>query len=336
MSVFSFSRQNSRPAATRSGCLNAPQPSWRTWLAALRLPTLPLGVSGALVGCAWAWHEGAGNALVSVLCIALAAALQILSNLANDYGDACHAVDTPLRRGPVRMVGSGQISADAMRCAVFVAAGISAFLGLGLLAAAYAGGVRIAPAYLLGGGLGVGAAALAAAVAYSMGRRPYGSRGLGDVAVLVFFGWINVLGSAKLNGAALSLPLLAVACAIGLWCTAVLNINNMRDIRSDSAAGKRSVAVRLGLQGALYYHAVLVGTGAAAWLLALGSPIQTPIWGVGLVSMVLLLRHSMVMRGIAALAQEEADAPVLNRELKIWSLSVLIMSVSAAAAWLCF
>ncbi|VEJ20508.1 1,4-dihydroxy-2-naphthoate octaprenyltransferase [Neisseria animaloris] len=238
--------------------------AFKHWLAAARLRTLPLAAASALCGSVSAALNQQSNPPVLVLCVMTAVALQIFSNLANDYGDACNGADSAARRGPERMVGAGHISRTAMKRGLVAAAVICCALGISLLAAALPSiGMSGLQNWLLW--LLLGAAAVAAAFAYTAGKNPYGYVGLGDLAVLVFFGWLGVLGCEYLQTGRLNAWSWLPATALGLWCSMVLNINNMRDIDSDSAAGKTTVAVRLGLRRAKLYHTALLAAAGLMW-----------------------------------------------------------------------
>lgn len=232
------------------------------WLAAGRLRTLPLAVASAGCGGLLAQLNGYGNRSVLVLSVLTAVLLQIFSNLANDYGDARNGADYSGRRGPLRMVASGRISVQAMRAGLCWCALACCLSGLLLLTQAlpYLGGTSAV--WLLW--LLLGISCLAAAFYYTAGRAPYGYRGWGDAAVFVFFGLIGVLGSEYLHGGVVGAHSWLAAAALGVWCSMVLNLNNMRDIDSDLAAGKYTVAARLGLRHAKIYHAALA---LAAWCL---------------------------------------------------------------------
>lgn len=240
--------------------------SVRNWLAAARLRTLPLAAASVLCGTLAAALQHRSNTAVTALCLLTALLLQTLSNFANDYGDACNGADTPARQGPQRMVGSGRISGTAMARGMMLTAAACCLAGTALLAAALPSlGAAELQNWLLW--LLLGAAAIAAAVAYTAGKKPYGYIGLGDLSVFVFFGWVGVLGTEYLHTGRLNTASWLPATALGLWCAMVLNINNMRDIETDRQAGKITVAVRLGLVRAKRYHAALLFGAILLWWL---------------------------------------------------------------------
>jgi 1,4-dihydroxy-2-naphthoate octaprenyltransferase len=244
------------------------------WLLAARPRTLALALASVILGNLLAVALGPISILVTVLTLLTAILLQVLSNLANDYGDSVHGADRPGRAGPSRAVQSGRISAAEMRRAV-VGCALLAF-ACGAVTLWLALGAEALIGLLLLGMLGV--LAVWAAVSYTAGAVPYGYAGLGDLAVFGFFGWVGVLGSFYLQTIQLWPELLLPATSSGLFAVAVLNINNIRDMESDHTAGKRSLPVRLGLAKARLYHwALLTGGLAAATLYVLisyGSPWQ--------------------------------------------------------------
>ncbi len=220
----------------------------QVWLQAFRLRTLPLATSSIVLGSFLAAAEKSFNLKVAALCFATAVLLQILSNLANDYGDSQHGADSSYRQGPERAVQSGRISKTAMRNALIVFTGLCLLVGYFL--------IKDESFYFHAAGI----AAIVAAVAYTVGPKPFGYAGLGDIFVLLFFGIIGVFGSYYLQTHHLNWLILLPAFSCGLFCVAVLNINNIRDFQSDKLAGKRTIPVRLGETRARIYH----------WLLLIG------------------------------------------------------------------
>ena len=287
------------------------------WLAALRLRTLPLAGAAMLAAAMLAWQQQVFQAALFIASLSTAVLLQIFSNLANDYGDAAHGADRQRRHGPVRAVAAGLIAPWHMRRALLGCALLCMASGLWLLAISLPTLHGWAAQWWLW--LLLGALALLAAWAYTAGHRPYGYVGLGDAAVWLFFGLLAVLGGSVLYGAAITWPSVAAANALGLWCTAVLNINNMRDIPTDLAAGKHTVAARLGLRRAGRYHAVLLGLAAASWGVWLYHSLP-PMAAILLAAALLLFyrHHDHALRNAPQRPHE------YNRQLAQLSLFILL------------
>ncbi|MCS2155620.1 1,4-dihydroxy-2-naphthoate polyprenyltransferase [Scandinavium sp. H11S7] len=224
----------------------------QAWLESLRPKTLPLAFSAIIVGTALAWWQGHFNPLVALLALITAGLLQILSNLANDYGDAVKGSDKPDRIGPLRGMQKGVITQEQMKRALMVTVGLICLSGIALLMASYQTMEDFIGFMVLGG------VSIIAAITYTVGTRPYGYIGLGDISVLTFFGWLSVMGSWYLQAHTLEAVTFLPATACGLLATAVLNINNLRDIDSDRENGKNTLAVRLGPVNARRYHTGLL------------------------------------------------------------------------------
>ncbi|WP_086113770.1 1,4-dihydroxy-2-naphthoate polyprenyltransferase [Xenorhabdus beddingii] len=224
----------------------------QAWLESLRPKTLPLAVAAVVTGSALASWSGHFKWPVALLALLTAALLQILSNLANDYGDVAKGSDTEKRLGPMRGMQKGLITPGQMKNALKITVLLSCLSGISLIAVACN---RPSDAI---GFLVLGLLAIVAAITYTVGTRPYGYLGLGDISVLIFFGWLSVLGTYYLQANTFSLSTLLPATACGLLSVAVLNINNLRDIEDDRQNGKNTLAVRLGGKKARYYHAALL------------------------------------------------------------------------------
>ena len=254
--------------------MNQPTPPTKTraWLTAARPRTLPLALASIGMGSFLAAADGRFSLPIALLCALTTIFLQVLSNLANDYGDTRHGADSAARQGPRRAVQMGLISAEEMKRGMAITAALAIFSGVALLAVAFGWAQMV----LFGLFIGLGGAAVWAAVAYTATSKPYGYIGLGDVFVLLFFGWVGTLGSYFVQAQTLTADLWLPATAVGLLAVAVLNLNNMRDIESDQQAGKYSIPVRLGLMAARRYHLALLGGSfvcavAFVWL-------NTPVW----------------------------------------------------------
>ncbi|MFN2396069.1 MAG: 1,4-dihydroxy-2-naphthoate polyprenyltransferase [Bacteroidales bacterium] len=226
----------------------------KAWIEAARLKTLPLAVSSPLMGSFLAWSEGSFHWNIFILATITTLLLQILSNLANDYGDFTSGADNEERVGPRRLVQSGLISPAQMKKGIIINIILALISGL-LLIWFGAGGKDT---FIILVFLVLGIAAIVAAIKYTVGKNPYGYRGLGDLSVFLFFGLIGVLGTHFLHTGTFNPWHALPATAIGLLSAGVLNLNNLRDYESDKKAHKRTLVVWLGNQRAKYYHLSLI------------------------------------------------------------------------------
>lgn len=230
------------------------------WMQAFRPKTLPLALSGIITGFALAIQSGAGNVLLFFLAIFTAIFLQILSNLANDLGDFQKGTDDLQRTD--RLLTSGKISEKQMKRAVVSFALLSLICGVIMLLTAFP---EVSSSFWIL--FIVGLLAIAAALNYTMGKKPYGYYGLGDVFVLLFFGFVAVLGSEFLFRGAIDGTHLLPAISVGCMSVAVLNLNNLRDLERDASSGKRTLAVILGRNKAVRYQWFLHSLSVCGWLL---------------------------------------------------------------------
>ncbi|HMT21128.1 MAG TPA: 1,4-dihydroxy-2-naphthoate polyprenyltransferase [Promineifilum sp.] len=282
------------------------------WIGAMRPRTLPLALASILMGAGLAAAEGSFDRLVALLCVTTAVLLQILSNLANDSGDSFHGADHSARRGPQRAVQSGQVTASAMRRAIVFTALLAMMSGLALLWFAFKDAAfSLTIVFVL-----LGAAAIIAAITYTAGKAPYGYAGFGDVMVLIFFGWVGVIGSYFVQTVQLAWPILLPATACGLLAVAVLNVNNIRDMESDRLAGTLSIPVRLGLRRARQYHWALLALATLLSLVFVLLEFRSPWQLLFLLAVPLLYRNGMAI-------SRADDLPALNPWLKQMSLAAL-------------
>ncbi|MDA0150350.1 1,4-dihydroxy-2-naphthoate polyprenyltransferase [Vibrio sp. LaRot3] len=241
------------------------------WLDAARPKTLPLALVSILTGSVLAFSTHHFSLSVAVLAFITATLLQILSNLANDYGDAVKGTDNDKRLGPTRAIQSGAVSLKTMKQAIIVNIIFTAISGLALVLHSL-NSMESILAFL-----GLGVLAIIAAIAYTVGNKPYGYVGLGDISVFIFFGLLGVAGTYFLHTGIVEPSLVLPAVGCGLLAVAVLNINNMRDIENDEQCGKRTVAVRLGQKRAKHYHfALLIGAVLAFVVYLMLQP--APVW----------------------------------------------------------
>ncbi|CAL8971300.1 1,4-dihydroxy-2-naphthoate octaprenyltransferase [Propionicimonas sp. T2.31MG-18] len=220
------------------------------WVEGARPRTLPAALAPVLAGSAVAWFEDSFSPLLAGLALVVALALQVGVNFANDYSDGIRGTDAA-RVGPLRLVGAGLVDPLRVRAAAFACFGLAAVAGLAV--------VVITGYWWL---LAVGAAAIAAAWYYTGGSRPYGYLGLGELFVFVFFGLVAVTGTVFIQVGAVSAATWWTAVAIGALACAILVANNLRDLEGDRAAGKRTLATRLGDAGTRRFFVGLLGLAA--------------------------------------------------------------------------
>jgi 1,4-dihydroxy-2-naphthoate polyprenyltransferase len=260
------------------------------WLRAFRLRTLPLALSSIAMGGFLARHAGAFRWDILLLCVVTTIFLQILSNLANDYGDSIHGADNINRKGPSRAVQSGAIRPAQMRAAIILFGILSLVAGIILLFISFGFQWDAILFFLC-----LGLLSIAAALTYTIGRRPYGYMGLGDFSVLIFFGLIGVMGSYYLFTKHISRYEILPAFSMGFLSIAVLNINNIRDIESDRAAGKLSIPVRLGRRRAVVYHWSLLGLATLCILAYTILRFESPWQFLFLLAIPLFIRNGLAV-----------------------------------------
>ncbi|MBN2610796.1 MAG: 1,4-dihydroxy-2-naphthoate polyprenyltransferase [Bacteroidales bacterium] len=287
------------------------------WLQAIRPRTLPLALSSTILGSFIAASEKAFHWQVFVLASLTTVFLQILSNLANDYGDFIKGTDKADRTGPARMVQSGMIKPGQMVTAITIVSLLSLAFGTWLIFTGTRGnGPGIKIFYFL---LGLGA--ITAAVKYTIGKKPYGYIGLGDLFVFIFFGLTGVIGTYYLHTQHLRYDILLPATSVGLLSAGVLNINNIRDYQSDMQASKRTLVVMIGSRWAKIYHLTLLAgaviTGSLYTLINFKSGYQ---W-LFLLTTPLLLTNMITVFNFSKPIE-------LNVELKKLAFSTLLFSFS--------
>lgn len=224
------------------------------WVEAARVRTLPLSVSGIIVGSFYAMSQGMFNWKIVVFALLTTLGLQILSNFANDYGDGVKGTDNKDRVGPMRAIQSGVISPAAMKKAMVLTSAITLLFAVLLIYFAFK------DHYLLYSFIFfvLGILAIASAIRYTVGKGAYGYRGFGDVFVFIFFGLVSTFGVYFMFSKSIDWLLLLPAIAIGFLSVGVLNLNNMRDEASDRKSGKNTLVVKIGGAAAKKYHYFLV------------------------------------------------------------------------------
>ena len=288
----------------------------KLWLSAFRLRTLPLSVSGIIVGACIAYYNGHFNSAIFILAILATLGFQILSNLANDYGDGVKGTDNDTRIGPQRAVQSGKITPDEMFEAIKINILVVIFLVFGLIYISFdSSNFLYAMLFFALGGLSV-----YAALKYTIGDSAYGYKALGDLMVFLFFGVLSVMGSYFLFAKSLEHVLILPACMLGLLSAGVLNLNNMRDLETDANSNKITVAVKFGLKKAKRYHAFLIVT-ALVLGLAFGVLYYRSFASVlFFVAFIPIIKHLQFVF-------KAKEPQVLDSQLKILALSTFILSV---------
>jgi 1,4-dihydroxy-2-naphthoate polyprenyltransferase len=268
----------------------------RIWLMAARPKTLPVGLAPVLVGTALADAAGVFHPLRFVAALLGALLIQVGANLSNDYSDARRGADTEDRLGPVRVTAGGLVPPRQVLIATYVTFALAILCGVYLVAVA---GWQL---------LLVGAASIVAGVLYTGGPRPYGYEGLGELFVFLFFGIVAVAGSFFVQTEDLVWEAFALAVPVGLLASAVLVVNNVRDLETDRRAGKRTLAVRLGRERTRMLFAAMV---YGAFLLAPITWIFGPLDPWLLLPFLAIPLAALVVRTVRA----RADGPSLNEAL---------------------
>ncbi|MGX1930418.1 1,4-dihydroxy-2-naphthoate octaprenyltransferase [Flagellimonas sp. 2504JD4-2] len=290
--------------------------NFKAWVQAARLRTLPLSLSGIIVGTALAGMEDFFDLTIFLLALLTTVAFQITSNFANDYGDGVKGTDNEDRIGPARALQSGLLSRSALKRGVIVSVIVSLLLALLLIYVSF--GIENLRLILLFVVLGI--LSVWAAIRYTMGSNPYGYKGLGDVFVFLFFGLLGVLGSMFLFTKSLDWTSFLPATAIGLLCVGVLNLNNLRDVLSDEKHGKITMVVKMGFDNGKRYHFFLI-TAAFACLLCFtwikNIPIQNTFYLFAFIPIFIHLKRVMGTK----------EPVKLDGELKKLALSTFLLSI---------
>ncbi|MDV7696092.1 1,4-dihydroxy-2-naphthoate octaprenyltransferase [Chryseobacterium soli] len=297
------------------------------WIKAARLRTLPLSLSGIIMGAFIAkwrlWGEG-GTWDWKIFALALLVTLlyQILSNYANDYGDGIKGTDAKRSTSAeARAVASGKITAKQMKNAVILFSVLSFAATIALLYVAFIP-QYMTEFYIF---IGLGVASILAAIGYTVGKKPYGYMGLGDLFVFIFFGLVSVCGSYFLFTKTFSWDILLPGTAVGMMSMAVLNLNNMRDIESDKLSGKNSLALRIGFKNAMIYEMVLLQLPLILILifLAINGFIQSQNYYVFIV-MILIIPFAKLRRRIMAVKEpKELDQFLKQVGILTFTMAVL-------------
>ena len=294
----------------------------QAWISACRLRTLPLSISGAIVGSGIAYSRDLFDSSIFTLTILTTLSLQILSNLANDYGDGAKGTDNENRIGPERALQSGVISPKQMRNAIILNVILCLILVVSLIYTAF-GAEQFLTSFVF---VVLGVLAIVAAIKYTVGASAYGYKALGDVMVFLFFGWLSVLGTYFLYSKQIDFLMLLPASTIGLLSAGVLNLNNMRDIESDKLSNKQTLAGYFGSKRAKTYQQLLVIV--AMFLIGLYSFLiaNSSMYFV-FIAFVPLLLHLNIVRKI--------KTPIeYDPQLKVLALSTVALALLFCASLL--
>ena len=284
------------------------------WVKAFRLRTLPLALACIFMGGFLAIYKEEYSWSVITLAIITTLFLQILSNLANDYGDGIKGTDNENRLGPERAVQSGEISPSQMRKGIIVFVLLSLISGVWLIIE----GTGFSFFTLIFLALGIGA--IVAAIKYTVGNRSYGYSGFGDLFVFIFFGPVAVLGTSYLASHQLTWQDILPAAAMGLLSTGVLNLNNMRDIENDKASGKITLALRFGLRSAKKYHYCLVLSALVLLVIFTSLNYHSP-W-----QFIYVILFPTILRDLIFIGRTE-DNRLLDPFLKKLAFSTLLLTL---------
>lgn len=298
---------------------------FNVWVQACRLRTLPLAGASIIVAGGLAYQYQVFNLSIFLLSLVTALLLQILSNLANDYGDALTGADDH-RVGPDRAMQSGLINAALMKKAIIFVVLTCLLSGLTLLSISFGDDLT---SWLIF--LGLGALAIVAAITYTMGKLPYGYRALGDISVFMFFGLLGVLGSFYLQALTLPVAIILPAFSVGLLSASVLNINNIRDMYSDKAANKITLVVLLGRKKAFIYHLILLFSAMLCSILYINHLSDSQFWQyLFLLVASPLIKSTLELAG--AIKRDQRDGAIFNEQLKNTSISAFVFSILFAIA----
>jgi len=281
------------------------------------LRTLPLALSSTFLGSFLAFSKGHFRITVFILAALTTLFLQILSNLGNDFGDGLKGTDSGNRLGPERVTQSGKISHRGMRNMIIAFILLSLMAGSALIFT----GLDHYPFSIILVFFIAGLSAIIAAIKYTVGNRPYGYVGLGDIFVFVYFGIVGVCGTFYLHSGYFDPWILLPASTIGMFSSSVLNINNLRDIKSDSESGKRTLVVRLGVKAAKVYHGVLV-SGAV-----LMSIVYTIVFYRSPVQLLFMITLPFLLLDVRNVMQNTVPVD-LNNELKKMALTTFAFSLT--------
>jgi 1,4-dihydroxy-2-naphthoate octaprenyltransferase len=284
----------------------------QTWIHAARLRTLPLSVSGILVGASLAKLQGFFDTSLFVLALLTTVSYQILSNFANDYGDGVKGTDNSKRVGPARAFQSGALSKKSLKTGIVINIAIALLFTVALIMTAFSNNFLLIVVFM-----GLGTVSILAAIFYTVGKNAYGYRGFGDVFVFLFFGGLSVLGACFLFTQTIQWLHFFPAITVGVMSVAVLNLNNMRDVDNDAVSNKKTLPVLYGMGFAKKYHFTLL-------IIALGSAVCFAL--VQNISLLFLIAFVPIFFHLKRVASIK-NALEFDPELKVVALSTFLFSL---------
>jgi len=286
------------------------------YIEAARLRTLPLSVSGIIIGSFIAASQGFFNWIICLLALLTTIGFQVISNFANDYGDGVKGTDNEYRIGPKRAIQSGAISPKQMLKAIIISIVITLIFAISLIYISFGKDdfLNLIIFFLLG------VASIAAAIKYTMGKKAYGYSGFGDLFVFLFFGLVSVCGSYYLYAKQLDFTIFLPAFSVGFLSIGVLNLNNMRDMESDVKSGKKTLVVKIGEEFAKYYHYYLLISSLLFALLYMMIHYKSPYQFLFIITYIPILKHFIVV-------YKNRIPKLLDPELKKLAISTFLFSI---------
>jgi len=288
----------------------------KNYIEAARLRTLPLSVSGIIVGSFIAASQGFFNWTICILALLTTIGFQIISNFANDYGDGVKGTDNNERVGPARTIQSGAITPKQMLTAIKVSIGLTLILAILLIYSSFGKDdfKNLVIFFILG------IFSIVAAIKYTMGKKAYGYSGFGDLFVFLFFGILSVCGSCYLYTKQLNYAIFLPAFSVGFLSIGVLNLNNMRDLDSDIKSGKRTLVVKIGCEFAKYYHYYLLISSFLFALLYSMIHYKTPFQFLFILAYIPIVQHILFV-------YKNKIPKLLDSQLKKLALSTFLFSL---------
>ena len=287
----------------------------KVWLKAVRLRTLPLSVSGILIGNSLCFQDPEFSGILFVLMLFTAISFQIISNFANDYGDGVKGTDNDNRLGPKRVLQQGLLSREILKKGIVIISLISLLLAFVLIFLAFGSNSW----YYILIFIGLSFASVWAAIFYTVGNKAYGYYGFGDLFVFLFFGGVSVLGAYFNQLKTFSYPAILLSLVVGFLSVGVLNLNNMRDIDNDAFVGKRTLVVIMGAAIAKKYHLLLLIVSVSILVYVFSSVSIRFFWIPYLAIIPLIVHFISVLKN--------SEPKFFDPELKKLSLSIFLLSL---------